>query len=122
MKKSILKSLVVVASLLVASSAFAASLVPGSTYSIGSAQPTVFKTSPKVTLNTSLTAGTKATTWGGIAVHESAIDKDKGMAYYGTSEDPGTYFKKKPVAADRDTAPGAPTSGVTGTITGFTAE
>jgi|GEM_PF-4973850 len=91
--KNTIKSLLVISLVLAASSAFAGVISPGTTYSIGSTQPTVFKTSPKVTIVTDLTAGTSATAWVGNSLHLSGLNKAKGLMYGTSSDDPGTYSK-----------------------------
>ena len=104
MKKAILFSSFALASL-VASSAFAAGvLVPGSTYSIGTTQSTVFKTSPKVHILTDLTSGAApATSWLANAYHEAGLGKTKGLVYGTGSDDPGTYYMTAPATAPTST-------------------
>jgi len=117
MKKIILNALVVTSVVLASSAAFAGTLSPGTIYSLGSSSPTAFKTSPKVTLLTNLTAGTSATAWAAITYHTSAISKTKGVAYYSNSTDPGLYDYVNFGA----TAPTAPTDATT-VPTNFIAE
>lgn len=104
MKKMILTLLVVSSMVLASSAAFAGQIVATQSVMIGSTSPTVYKTSPKVTLNVSLTAGTKAAEWAAIALHASAVAKAKGNAYFTASDNPGTYAKPNPVAADATNA------------------
>jgi len=118
MKKTILKALVVTSVVLASSAAFAANLSPGTVYSLGSTNPSSFRTSPKVTLNTSLSSGTAATEWGAITVHASAIDKAKGYAYYTNSNDPGTYTMSTPTTSATTSA----TVSATTVPTSFAAE
>jgi len=99
MKKTVLKALVVTSIVLASSTVFAGTMLPGTVYSLGTTTPAAFRTSPKVTLTTSLSSGgALAAEWAAITVHASAIDKDKGYAYYSNSTDPGLYSLKKPSA------------------------
>lgn len=119
MKKNIAKLLVVSFVIFAASSAFAATatLAPGSTYSLGSTQPTVFKTSPKVTILTDLVAAAApANTWLANSFHASGVGKSKGIMYATSSDDPGTYSR----SLSADTA--APSAVEAVTATGFTQE